>query len=264
VIELLAAPSNDHAEIAEIATETPTMTTHDHTPEAAVAPAESTAAPAPTPAEKPRCPRPGCKLLATRTGFCAPHTPRAPRVETAAETDEPTPPAPPRRGPTINVSVCAVKGCGEIIGQVRVNTRPEVAHLCARHRKLVIDRVTRGPADLATVLKEFVPASATAPARAAKRGPMKASVSVASAKVSIEIDDDDAAPKTSAPVVTAARAASTLRDALALAQRQARIVARLGGIEAAEALAARAEAEGGVPALLEALDAFAAELGGAS
>lgn len=259
VIELLAAPSNDHAEIA---TETPTMTTHDHTPEAAVAPAESTATPAPTPAEKPRCPRPGCKLLATRTGYCAPHTPRAPRVETAAETDEPTPPAPPRRGPTISTSVCAATDCGEIIGQVRVNTRPEVAHLCARHRKLVIDRVTRGPADLATVLKEFVPA--TAPARAAKRGPMKASVSVASAKVSIEIDDDDAAPKTSAPVVTAARAASTLRDALALAQRQARIVARLGGIEAAEALAARAEAEGGVPALLEALDAFAAELGGAS
>jgi hypothetical protein len=162
--------------------------------------------------------------------------------------DEPVAVAP--RPAEVTPARCGAKGCDAAPGVTRSNTNPLVADFCPADRKVAHDR-SRGSLSLAEAAKHLRAGTLPPPDPARQASGRKGGTAAQRA----------AAPKRAAKVVAhrdpkpthAPSPARTLAAGLERVRRHAAVVDALGGVEAAEQLAAAVRDAGGAAVVVEAL-----------
>jgi hypothetical protein len=155
------------------------------------------------------------------------------------------PPAPERRRlpviqpprletTTMTTTNCDAKDCDKPRGGVRSDTNPALAPFCNRHRGEIRDRSHHDKARFAEV------------AQALREGAItKSERHVRAAQAANAARAATATPPKPAPVAVERRPTVAPTDGLALVRRMAAAITRLGGIDAAEALADELATMGG-------------------
>ena len=182
------------------------------------------------PPDVPTCSAPGCSRPVVgargRAPLCREHRARSDTATTTQETTTMTTEKPDDTDDNAT-ELCLAKGCSRARGRVRKDTQQELTILCAPHRLRAHTLVrARRAATLDDAVKVLLGA-APAEVPQAERAPAK----------------KPAAKKLTAPARPAK--APRIGDGLALVRRLAAVVGRLGGIDAAEALATELETIGG-------------------
>lgn len=181
--------------------------------------------------------------METTTQKAPEKTPEAPTPETHAETK------------TAKPARCDAKGCKLPHAQVRTTTAPEIASFCGDHRIEARDWAKGGLvtlAEAAAALRAGTRAKIAANAAKARAERPRSSPTKRRADVAARASVEAASVATPVPS-DASTSGGSLVGALATARRHAVAIGRLGGVEAAESLAAIVEASGGVGVVVEAL-----------
>ena len=186
-----------------------------------------TNAPAPVYPACAACPD-GAALAARLTDLPAPPAPERRRLPVIQPTEPTT--MTTKTTETTETKPCAAKGCDARAGRVREDTNPAVADLCIRDRKRAHDRGRTMEGGVAAAAQALRDGTLPAP------DPVRSAMGRKSGKARAAKAPRPAIAKPAPRPAPEKRAAGPV-DGLALVRRRAAVVARLGGIDAAEALA---------------------------
>ena len=152
---------------------------------------------------------------------------------------------------------CEAKGCTDHRAGVRTDTRPALVPFCRADRKKALDRVRDwglSISDAAQTLRDGLTERPEAVASSRRKAPAKPSKAEPVTRATKPSAAVAVAPPESTPIAASATPApAPLADALVRVKRQAAAIARLGGVEAAEQLAAIVADAGGAAVVVEAL-----------